>query len=65
MITYNKQNGRRVGGFTVMNSHHTECVALPSGSFAAEDNHVTIKGSLWKAWVQGGKTLHTEPQECG
>lgn len=46
-----------------MDNHHMEFVVLPSGSFAAEDNHVTIKSRLQKAWAQVGKTLHRQPQE--
>lgn len=43
------KNGNRVGGFTIIDSHHTAFVALQSGSFAAEDNHVTIENSPQKA----------------
>lgn len=52
-----------MGGFTITDNHQTAFVALMSGSIAAENNHVTIKSSLQKAWAQVGKTLHMEQQE--
>lgn len=52
-----------MGRYAITDNHYTAFVALMCGSIAAEDNHVTIKSSLQKAWAQVGKTFHTEPQE--
>lgn len=52
-----------MGRYAITDNQYTAFVALMCGSIAAEDNHVTIKSSLQKAWAQVGKTLHMEPQE--